>query len=296
MIDEHLARRLVAAQFPQWAHLPVVPVAVGGVDNRTFRLGDELTVRMPSAAGYAAQVAKEQRWLPHLAPRLPLPVPVPVAVGEPGPGYPHRWSVLRWIDGETAAAGRIDDPVVFARDVAAFLVALGGIGTAGGPAPGAHNFHRGGDLAVYADETDAAVERLGDRVDGDAARAVFARALAARWDGPPVWFHGDVALGNLLVRDGRLAAVIDFGCCGVGDPACDTVLAWTLFTGPARDAFRDALGVDDGTWARGRGWALWKALIVLADEPDDAGTRRVLGEVLGDGVPADGVPAGQAPT
>lgn len=285
MIDEHLARRLVAAQFPRWAHLPVVPVAIGGVDNRTFRLGDDLTVRMPSAAGYTAQVAKEQRWLPHLAPRLPLPVPVPVAVGRPGLGYPHPWSVLRWIDGETAAAGRIDDMTAFARDVAAFLVALRGIDATGGPPPGPHNFHRGGDLAVYAEETDAAIERLHGRVDAGAARAVLADALAARWDGPPVWFHGDVAVGNLLVRDGRLAAVIDFGSSGVGDPACDAVLAWTLFTGPARAAYRAGLGVDDGTWARGRGWALWKALIVLADDPDDAGTRRVLHEVLADQAP-----------
>lgn len=284
MIDEHLARRLVDDQFPRWAHLPVVPVAAGGVDNRTFRLGDALTVRMPSAAHYAEQVDKEQRWLPVLAPRLPLPIPAPVARGAPGHGYPYHWSVLRWIDGETARASSIGDLGAFAADVAAFLVALRGIDPAGGPPPGAHNFHRGGPLSTYAGETLAVIDRLDTRIERAAARAVWDEAMAANWSGDPVWFHGDVASGNLLVHDGRLAAVIDFGCSGVGDPACDTVLAWTLLDAPGRAAFRAALGVDAGTWARGRGWALWKALITLPDDPASPATaepRRVLDALLG---------------
>ena len=282
-IDEHLARRLVDSQFPQWADLPVTPVEHGGVDNRTFRLGERMTVRLPSADWYALQVAKEQRWLPVLAPRLPLPIPTPVARGAPGEGYPYAWSVYRWLDGEVASEPRIADLTEFATTLAGFLVALKGVEAADGPAPGRHNFFRGGPLTTYADETIDAIEALGDAIPGDAARRVWDDALAATWDSDPVWFHGDVAEGNLLLRDGRLAAVIDFGTSGVGDPACDVVIAWTLLSGPSRDAFRAALGVDSGTWSRGRGWALWKALITLDGDPDGGAVqRRVIERVLAD--------------
>ena len=282
-IDEHLARRLVDSQFPHWADLPITPVDHDGWDNRTFRLGERMTVRLPSGDWYALQVAKEQRWLPVLAPRLPLPIPTPVARGAPGEGYPHPWSVYRWLDGEIASESRIADLTAFATTLAGFLVALRGVEAADGPAPGRHNFFRGGPLTTYADETIDAIETLGDEIPGDAARRVWDDALAAHWDSDPVWFHGDVAEGNLLLRDGRLAAVIDFGTSGVGDPACDVVIAWTLLSGPSRDAFRAALGVDSGTWSRGRGWALWKALITLDGDPEGgAAQRRVIERVLAD--------------
>ena len=281
VVDEHLARRLVDAQFPRWAGLPLRPVTVQGWDNRTFRLGDGLTVRMPSSGAYAEQVAKEQRWLPVLAPRLPLPVPVPVARGAAEPGYPYPWSVLRWIPGAPASDG-VGDLTGFATDLAAFLVALREVDAGGGPAPGTHNFHRGGALTVYADETLRAVDALGAAVPRAAVLAVWDAALATTWRGDPVWVHGDVAAGNLLVRDGRLAAVIDFGSSGVGDPACDVVIAFTLLSGPSRAAFREALGLDATTWARGRGWALWKALITLVGRPGDPAAGRVVDEVLAD--------------
>jgi aminoglycoside phosphotransferase (APT) family kinase protein len=263
-IDERLARRLVDTQFPRWAGLPIAPVPLGGVDNRTFRLGDALSVRLPSAEWYALQVEKEQRWLPWLAPQLPLPIPEPVAHGVPGEGYPHAWSVYRWIEGEPAGTAAVADGRAFAGDLAAFLVALRGVDADGGPGPGPHNFHRGGPLTHYGAETLGAIAALGGAVDGRAARRVWDEAVAATWDGPPVWYHGDVAENNLLVRDGRLVAVIDFGTSGVGDPACDAVIAWTYFGRPARAAFREALGADEATWARGRGWAVWKALITIA--------------------------------
>jgi aminoglycoside phosphotransferase (APT) family kinase protein len=267
-IDEALAARLVAAQFPQWADLPVTPVEISGWDNRTFRLGDAMSVRLPSAGVYVAAVAKEHEWLPRLAPLLPRPVPEPLALGAPGLGYPWPWSVRRWIAGRPAAPGRIGDPVAFARDLAAFLRALNRVDPAGGPLAGAHSFHRGGDLRVYDAETRATAEALGDRFDADRVLAVWESALAATWTGRPVWFHGDVAAGNLLVDgSGRLTAVIDFGTSGVGDPACDLVVAWTLLEGPARTAFREAMAADPATWARGRGWALWKALITVAAAP-----------------------------
>ena len=249
-IDERLARRLVDSQFPEWAHLPITRVAVDGWDNRTFRLGPDMTVRLPSGDWYALQVEKEQRWLPVLAPQLPLPIPTPVARGVPGEGYPYPWSIYRWLDGEIASEQGIEDLTEFATTLAGFLVALGGIDANDGPGPDRHNFYRGGPLATYADETVEAIEALGDEIPGEAAQRVWDDAMAATWHGDPVWFHGDVAMGNLLLRDGRLAAVIDFGTSGVGDPACDVVIAWTLLFGPSREAFRAALGVDPGTWSR----------------------------------------------
>lgn len=287
IIDEHLARRLVNSQFPEWADLAITPVMAGGVDNRTFRLDNELTVRLPSGDGYALQVDKEQRWLPVLAPQLPLPIPAPVAKGVADQGYPYSWSVYRWIAGETATRDTIGDLGEFAVSLAGFLGALQRVDATDGPAAGRHSFYRGGPLTTYADETYRSLDALGAEVPRDAALAVWNDATAATWQGEPVWFHGDVAAGNLLVRDGRLAAVIDFGTSGVGDPACDVVIAWTLLSGKSRDAFRRALGVDPTTWARGRGWALWKALITLVGHLDrDPGaavmSRRVIEQVLAD--------------
>ena len=279
-INVSLVRRLLAAQFPQWADLPIKPVEVSGWDNRTFHLGAQMTVRLPSAAPYALQVEKEHRWLPKLAPLLPLPIPVPLAKGAPADGYPWQWSVYRWLEGETATAERIADLRQFATELADFLTALQRIDSAGGPPPGRHNFFRGGPLTVYDAETRQAIAALDGRIDTDAASA-------ATWHGSPVWLHGDVAAGNLLVKGGRLSAVIDFGTSGVGDPSCDLAIAWTLFGGESRDAFRAALQLDDATWARGRGWTLWKGLITLAEHIDtnplEAGkARRVIDEVLAD--------------
>ncbi len=286
-ISVALVRRLIAAQFPRWAHLPVTPVAHGGNDNRTFHLGPEMSVRLPSAQGYAAQVLKEHRWLPRLAPHLPLPIPQPLALGRPAPDYPWPWSVYRWIDGAVTGSALIADMSQFGTDISQFLTSLQAIDAAGGPAAGAHSFYRGAPPAVYDAQTREAIATLGDRIDAAATTAVWDAALAAEWHGPPVWVHGDVAVGNLLVTGGRLSAVIDFGCLAVGDPACDLVIAWTLFSGASRAAFRAGLPLDAGTWARGRGWALWKALITLADVVDTdpaiaAESRRVIAAVVAD--------------
>ncbi len=286
-IDAALVRRLIATQFPRWADLPVKPVEAGGWDNRTFHLGAHMTVRLPSAAAYAPQVEKEHRWLPKLAPLLPLPIPVPLAKGYPADGYPWRWSVYRWLDGETATAGRVADLPRFASALARFLTALYRIDPAGGPPPGRHNFFRGGPLTVYDVETRQAIATLDGTIDAAAATDVWETALAATWRGSPVWFHGDVAAGNLLVEAGRLSAVIDFGCSGVGDPACDLAIAWTLFEGESRNAFRVALPLDEAAWARGRGWTLWKALITVAGLPnashvETGKVRRIIDAVLAD--------------
>ncbi|WP_367129763.1 aminoglycoside phosphotransferase family protein [Saccharothrix sp. HUAS TT1] len=285
-IDAALVGRLVASQFPRWRGLPVTPVEVDGWDNRTYRLGDHLSVRLPTAEGYAPAVAKEHRWLPVLAPRLPVPVPVSLALGVPAEGYPFHWSVRRWLDGRTATPGRVGDLTAFARSIAAFVLALQRVDATGGPAAGAHSFYRGAPPAHYDDGTRRALAALEGRIGTARAAAVWEDALSApAWSGPPVWFHGDIAHGNLLVDGGELAAVIDFGTSGVGDPACDLVIAYTMFDADSREAFRDALGLDGATWARARGWALWKALITLAGTDDEARAaeqRHVIGEVLAD--------------
>lgn len=285
-IDAAFVGRLVAAQFPQWGHLEVRPVAFGGNNNRSFHLGPDMSVRLPRAWSYAAQVDKEQAWLPRLAPQLPLPIPQPLALGQPADGYPWRWSIYRWIDGETASAERVPDMPAFARDLAAFLKALQGLDTTGGPAPGPHNFLRGLSPGVYDAQTREALADLEGEIDTALAREVWEAALASQWENPPVWSHGDVAAGNLLVSEGRLSAVIDWGIMSVGDPACDLAIAWTLFDAEARAAFREALPLDSATWARGRGWTLWKALILMAGQsgahPDVATAPKVLEAVLED--------------
>ena len=287
-IDVELVRRLIRAQFPDWEDLPITPIVPGGWDNRTFRLGERMTVRLPSADGYRLQVEKEQRWLPLLAPQLPLPIPLPVRAGTPGEGYPWAWSIYEWIEGEPASNGSIRDLEEFAGDLAGFLVALRQVEVANGPLPGPHNFFRGAPPGAYDADTRRALDELGDSIDRDAATEVWNAALATRWRVAPVWFHGDVATGNLLLRDGRLSAVIDFGTCGVGDPSCDLAIAFTLFTGRSREVFRSGIELDGATWARGRAWALWKALITAAGFMDTRSpsefteARRVIGEVIAD--------------
>lgn len=280
-------RRLIAEQFPQWKHLPVQAVAVGGWDNRTFHLGDQMLVRLPSAEEYAMKVEKEQKWLPRLAPLLPLQIPEPLAMGEPGDVYPWRWSIYRWLEGDTAAIARIADLDDFATSLAQFLIALQHIDTTDGPLAGPHNCYRGGPLTTYDSETRKAIAALKGKIDVDAATEVWETALATTWHGSPLWVHGDVSTGNLLIKEGKLSAVIDFGGLGVGDPACDLVIAWNFFRGPSRKTFRALLPLDEGTWARGRAWALWKALIVYAglsgtNPLEVENSRRVIDEVLAD--------------
>ncbi|MEY2849177.1 MAG: hypothetical protein RI885_1844 [Actinomycetota bacterium] len=266
IIDTDLVTALVAEQFPRWRHLPIRLVDHNGWDNRTFRLGDSMSVRLPSAVGYVAQVDKEQRWLPVLAPRLPLQIPAPIALGRPGAGYPWPWSVYRWIEGEPATSAPSFDRRVLAGDLGDFLQALQAVDSTGGPAAGDHSAWRGAHLRVYDADTRAALEVLRGHIDVGAAATVWDAAMTSEWGGPPVWLHGDVAAGNLLLREGRLAAVIDFGCSAIGDPSCDLVVAWTLFDMQNRALFARHLSLDDGTWARARGWALWKALITAAQE------------------------------
>lgn len=286
-ITPQLVRNLIASEFPEWADLAIESVPVDGWDNRTFRLGDEMSVRLPSAQEYTEQVAKEQRWLPVLAPHMTQTIPTPLEVGAPACGYPWHWSVYRWIDGETATVERIRDLGEFAGALGRFLLTLQHVDPTGAPAPGEHNFYRGAHLSVYDEETRGALAALTGSINVDAAARVWDAALNAPWSGPPVWLHGDMSASNLIVRDGRLYAVIDFGSCGVGDPSCDLTIAWTFLTASSRELFFTAVGVDASTRARARGWALWKALITLAqfrgvDQSKAPTAARVFDDVLED--------------
>jgi aminoglycoside phosphotransferase (APT) family kinase protein len=287
-IDAPLVRRLLAAQFPQWADLPVERVASSGTDNAIYRLGADLAVRLPRISGALGQVEKDQRWLPRLAPHLPLDVPVPLGAGGPGEGYPWSWGVYRWLDGAEATLERLADPCAAAIDLARFLRALQRVDTVGGPAPREQGSGRGVPLAWRDGVTRESIAALAGEIDTDAAAAAWDESLAAAaWSSPPVWIHGDLAPGNLLVAQGRLSAVIDFSCLGVADPACDLQVAWNLFSGESRAAFRTELGVDEDSWRRGRGWALSVALIQLpyylhTNPALVASSRHVIGEVLAD--------------
>lgn len=270
-INEALAARLVSEQFPQWAHLPIVAASPQGWDNRTFRLGDTLAVRLPSAAGYAHQILKESRWLPYLAKRLPVAVPKPLELGHPALGYPFSWSVNEWLDGQVLSRATVADVAALAAALASFLVELRAVPADDGPRAGPDTAYRGGPFAHYATEARTALRTLG--AQSPVTDQVIDEALASQWNDRPVWFHGDVAVDNILIADGRLAGVLDFGCSGVGDPACDLVIAFTYFTEDTRPVFRQAIGLDDDTWRRARGWALWKAAITLVN-PDASQLRR----------------------
>ena len=283
-----LVRALLAAQFPQWAALPITPLASAGTDHAIFRLGADLAVRLPRIAWALGQAEKERVWLPRLAPFLPLAVPEPLAQGQPGAGYPWPWSITRWLPGETLTADRLPDARRTAVALAHFVAALQRIDARNGPRAADHGL-RGQPLITRDAATRRAIADLEGLIDTAAATRVWEDALRAPdWDRAPVWFHGDLLPGNILFSaQGRATAVIDFGGLGVGDPACDLMLAWGLFTGESRALFRETLAVDDATWARGRGHALAQALIFipyyLNTNPDGvAQARHGLAEVLAD--------------
>ena len=279
--DASLVRRLLRGQFPQWADLPIKRVESAGTDNAIYRLGDDMAVRLPRIHWAIEQVDKEHQWLPRLAPLLPLAIPVPLAKGAPGEGYPWDWSVQWWLEGENATIEPVADLRQAATDLARFIIALQRIDPTDAPPAG-----RGVPLALRDAAMRAAIAEVRGLLDTDAVTAAWDMALEApEWDRSPVWVHGDLLPGNLLVERGRLSAVIDFGGLGVGDPACDLMSAWSLFSGESRELFRAALGVDDATWARGRGHALSQAIIFIPYylDTNPAGVRiarRVVDEVL----------------
>lgn len=281
--DAGLVARLLAAQFPKWANLPIEPVPSAGTDNALYRLGSNMAVRMPRIDWAVNAVDREHQWLPKIAPFLPIAIPTPLGQGEPGEGYPYPWSVYPWLEGENPAVGQLADPDGLATNLARFVHALQSVDATGGPRGG-----RGVPLEQRESPTRAAIRALQGAVDTTAVTMAWEAALEVpAWSGPPVWAHGDLSPGNLLTIEGRLTAVIDFGTLGVGDPAVDLIVAWNLLPVASREVYRSALKVDDATWHRGRGWALSIALIQLPyyhqTNPVLAGNARyVIAEVLAD--------------
>jgi len=258
-IDTALVGELVAEQFPELSDLPVREFRSTGTVNTIFRLGDDLYARLPRVELWAGQLDVEWRWLPVLAPHLTLRVPQPLRRGSPSGSYPYSWSIYRWIHGQPYADERVDDEIRAARDLARFIGELRSCA----PAPGAPTAGRG-PLRALDQSTRAALDLAGAAFDRRAARAAWEGALdTPEWTGPPVWVHGDLLRPNLLVDAGRICAVIDFGCVGVGDPAADVVAAWSVFGPSGRDVFRTLLDVDDDTWSRARGYALHQAVWII---------------------------------
>lgn len=259
-VPEPLVRRLVDAQFPRWSDEPLARLPVWGTDNAMYRLGGHLVVRLPRRVQNVAPLEKELTWLPRFAPRLPVAVPTPEAVGVPGDGYPWKWAVYRWLEGTPALDASIDY-VRLAEGLAGLVQALQAL-----PLPEVRPASgRGVPLAERADEVRARMPAIAGDVDAAAVARVWEHALAApAWDGPPVWLHGDLMPTNLLIDDaGGLAAVLDWGACTTGDPACEALLAWMTLDVGSRRTFRELLGLDDATWARARGWALSCAVMAL---------------------------------
>jgi aminoglycoside phosphotransferase (APT) family kinase protein len=282
-IDAGLVGRLVAGQFPRLAGLPVSAVQSTGTVNAIYRLGDHLCTRLPRVQEYAGDLEDELRWLPWLAPQLSLRVPEPVAAGHPAAGYPFPWAIYQWIDGQPYADELVGDERQAARDLARFVAELRRIDpVAGAPRAGRR------PLRELDSVTREAIDSSRDVIDRDAATAAWERALEApAWEGTPVWIHADLLRPNLLVDGGRLCAVIDFGAAGIGDPAADVIAAWSVFGPAGRQAFRAALGVDDGTWNRARGFALHQAAMIIPYYPETnpgfvTMAKRTVGEVLAD--------------
>ncbi len=260
-ISTGLAARLVAEQFPNWAGLPVRPVSSAGTECVLYRLGDELVIRLPRRPGASLDAILTQGALSRLAPFLPVPVPALIAEGRPTAEYPASWGVLRWLDGDTPVEGLLAEPDLLAADLAGFLRALWNVDVSKLGLADRPPAYRGGPLTDQHEFTIDAIGQLRALIDADAARAIWDHAARLPlWDGPDTWIHADMMPGNVVTRNGRLAAVIDFGAAGLGDPSQDLIVAWMLLPASVRPAFRRAIGTDDDTWLRGRARALSMAL------------------------------------
>lgn len=268
-------------QFSQWSEQTITPVRGGGTDNAIFRLGDDLVVRLPKVDWAAGQPVREAHFLGLLASRVTRPLPAPLALGAPGRGYPWNWTVCPWIAGEPATEGahRLAD------GLAGFLKDLRAADPVGGPEPGHDNSYRGCALRRRSRATLRDIDALEDEIDSPRARTIWSEALAAPdWSSPPVWIHGDLLPGNLIVKNGELVGLIDFGCLAVADPACDLMAAWTCFGPDDRETFRSILAPSSDDWVRARGWAVSWAVVALAFYRDSnlalaATARRTLAEL-----------------
>ena len=269
-ITPSLVKSLISEQFPHWSHLTITPIEIQGWDNRTYRLGSDMIIRLPSAKEYALQIPKEQKWLSILSLYLSYSTPIPLALGQPSKGYPWQWSIYNWIDGISLDKLNLTQSNIkpVARSVAKFLNELHKIDVKDGPLPGIHNYWRGAHPEVCDNEVRSSIGKLGSTIDAKKALNIWEAALNSHWPKDPVWIHGDLLAPNILMHNGKVNAVIDFGCMAIGDPACDLMLAWTLMDASNRKIFRDSLDLDDDTWNRAQGWSLWKATLELSKQLD----------------------------
>ncbi|HCU06306.1 MAG TPA: acetyltransferase [Holosporales bacterium] len=265
MISIELAKKLIDHQFPEYADLPITSVEQQGHDNHTYRLGDALLIRMPTAEAYALKVPKEHALLPKLAAHLSINIPTPIKMGAPSKDFPYPFSIYKWLDGQSANLVHIDEDALdcIAVQLAIFLKELQNIDGVDGPEPGQHNWWRGDHVSVYDKGARKQIANLENIIDHKACLHLWENACATSWKQAPVWIHGDFSSGNILINDNKLSGVIDFGGMGIGDPACDLVIAWTFLKGKSQEIFKQAMGLDADTWTRARGWALWKATFEL---------------------------------
>jgi len=275
-----LARKLIAEQFPEYASLTIVDVEKQGHDNRTYRLGEHMLIRMP-------KVPKEQELLPELAKRLSVSIPAPIKMGKPSTDYPYPFSIYKWLPGKSINLLTLtdQDKEQLAFDLAKFLKELQAITDVKGPEPGQHNWWRGDHVSVYDKGAREQIAELSEIIDVGKALALWDKASATKWDKQPVWIHGDFAIGNILMDGGKLSAVIDFGGAAVGDPACDLVIAWTYLSGKAREIFIAEMDMNEDTWLRARAWALWKATFEFCQITDKRSheaeaQKRIIDEVM----------------
>lgn len=275
-IPIEVAQQLVKEQFPEWKDLPISSVLKNGNDNKTFHLGETMTLRLPSDKRYVAQVEKEAKWLPLLAENLDLPITCPKALGKPNKDYPYFWSINSYIEGETADSASISNLDVLANDLAEFLKQLQRINPEGAPVSGEHNFYRGSSPVVYNEEVEKVLENLSDELPVKLIEKIWSESIESEWQEEPVWIHGDIAPGNLLVKENKLSGVIDFGIMGIGDPSCDYAMAWTFFDESSRKIFLQDL--DQNTINRARGWALWKALITYDKQESKEVIKTIIDE------------------
>jgi aminoglycoside phosphotransferase (APT) family kinase protein len=282
-----LACKIVAEQFPEYASLPIVDVEKQGHDNRTYRLGEHMLIRMPTAADYALKVPNEQELLPQLAKRVSISIPAPIKMGKPSADYPYPFSIYKWLSGKSINLLTLTDQEKeqLAFDLAKFLKELQAIIDIEGPDPGQHNRWRGDHVSVYDKGAREQIAELAEIIDVGQALALWDKASATRWNKQPIWIHGDFAIGNILMDGGKLSAVIDFGGAAVGDPACDLVIAWTYLSGKAREIFISKMDINPDTWLRARAWALWKATFELCQITDKRSheaeaQKRIIDEVM----------------
>lgn len=260
MINTQLVKQLIIEQFPQYQEASIEPVKLDGHDHRTFHLGSTMSVRLPSHKRYQKQVIKEYEWLPFLQKKLDIRISTPLHLGKPSELFPMPFGIYQWIEGSTIQT-RVDS-CSLAHEVSQFLKSFESISTTNGPLPSLDNFYRGGSLMVYDDETRLELNKLSDQELSKSLLKQWENALASNYNNPPVWVHGDMAGTNLLIHQSKLVGVIDFGGLAIGDPACDLTIAWTLFMGESRALFMKEMEMDDQTWQRAKGWAIWKALLV----------------------------------